>query len=613
MPNSIKTIIHASNLVYHKIADMSKQTTFNIPASLFDALASFVSPSECAEVIGRLRDPDTLMTGPRLGAMKATRLSFANLLARQMIECRWNIQREEFVCDADGDGHAVYRIDAGSFPLTYIARCYAWDGIEKAGRRSDGAKRDMFGAIFLGTPDRKRIDEEFATFDLRDAAVMRTRSDVTGWTPANRSVRYFDHVVDALVEGNQPDPAFLGSGTGYILRNGGYLGSGRQGSLSIEGLPEGHPFRHPFFADLFGLYMVRQVSIDLVNAVAMARNPEAAQLQPNIARYIGVGNSSGQGMCVALQRWPEWVSAWLTVRELTLAYAMSKKPSASQIVRLDALLERACDYYGSIELQCEDYVVPTAEISRNMQTIRQWLKDDGKYLNWDRFVARIQDRFDTETAEQFNALLIELHPDFAYAVAGYLPLAMKQDRDVAPEVMVGELRRLLRENYSWALHYDLRLSSTRQYFWYHSIDNGEQRRGERILDPHETFESFIDHIGLIQHLNNILTTYSDDQPIAEILMDFPDLHYALARVQYLSNMPYAEIRDNLIEQKFIPAHLIRFFLSSLGMESTSPLSIRYVRGVFFQGMPLPEEIRRGATDDWKFPLQPRVTHKEAAA
>jgi len=49
------------------------------------------------------------------------------------------------------------------------------------------------------------------------------------------------------------------------------------------------------------------------------------------------------------------------------------------------------------------------------------------------------------------------------------------------------------------------------------------------------------------------------------------------------------------------------------MECTTPLSIRYVRGVFFQGMPLPDEIRKGAVDDWKFPTQPRILETEDVA
>ena len=74
----------------------------------------------------------------------------------------------------------------------------------------------------------------------------------------------------------------------------------------------------------------------------------------------------------------------------------------------------------------------------------------------------------------------------------------------------------------------------------------------------------------------------------------------------LADLPYAEIRDNLIHKDFIPAHLIRFFLASLGIECSTPLSIRYVRGVFFQGVPLPAELVSGTTRDWRYPVEPAV-------
>jgi hypothetical protein len=70
----------------------------------------------------------------------------------------------------------------------------------------------------------------------------------------------------------------------------------------------------------------------------------------------------------------------------------------------------------------------------------------------------------------------------------YLPVGAARERDVQPEISIGELKLLLHTNYRWALGYDMRQSKTRQHFWYHSVDNGEQRRGERIIDPHEEFE-----------------------------------------------------------------------------------------------------------------------------
>ncbi|MDR5798147.1 hypothetical protein QCE49_32635 [Caballeronia sp. LZ008] len=564
-----------------------------------------VSGVEAPERIASfMRPAQSIMNGPSMGAMKASRVSFAYALARRMIDERWQIVLESCEADTSGQGRLVYRIRARDVEFTYIARAYEWDGKEKVGRRSDGANRDMFGALFLGKPDAARIEKEFATFDLKNVEAMRTDAMVLGWTPANRSARIFDHVVEALAQGHQPEAGLIGSASAYLLRNGGFQASGRNGSVSYLGIPAGHPLCHPFFADLFGLYMVRQVSIDLVNAIARAHNPNAAQLSDDIARYLAVGNSSGQGMCVALQRWPHWVSTWLVVREAALAYAKSMHTDGSSTLRLRDLLSRLAAYCDTVRTQSEDYVVPNRVIAANLRTILGWLETRGFSL-WDD-LSRAASSFDAETQEYLNSALIDLYPDVADRFADYLPIGAARERDVVPEMTVAELQRLLRKNYAWALRYDMLLSKTRQHFWYHSTDNGEQRRGERILDPHEEFESFVDHIGLIQRLACVAMSYDDDTLVGELMFANPDLEMAVSRVQYLDGLPYAEIRDNLIHRDFIPAQLIRFFLASLGIECSTPLSIRYVRGVFFQGMPLPAEIAAGTNRDWRYPIEPAI-------
>ena len=584
-----------------------------VPDFLCAVVDRFMGPDGGARIAAWMRSPDLCMTPVAMSAMKSTRTSFARVLARHMIRDRWRIVGREFNCDAEGDGRAIYDISIGAHRLTYIARMFRWDGVEKVGRRSDGAYRDMCGAIFVGTPDERRIAEEFAVLETRDADTARSRGDVTGWTPANRSVRFFDHVVEQLAAGQQPDPAVIGSGAGYLLRNGGYLGSGRYGTLSVEGYPAGHPLSHPFFGDLFGLLLVRQVSIDMVEAIAAARSPNAVRLTPEIARYIGVGNSSGQGMCVALQRWPHWVATWMVVRELSLAYA-KVQPVASQAPRMLALLDRAIDYYASVQVPNDELIVPHHVIVTNLTSIRDWVADVprvGPAMVWGTLAARATAAVDAETAEQFHALLIECYPEFADAAADYLPIGAARVRDVQPEMSVAVLRRLLHDGYGWALRMDLGNSEARRHFWYHSADNGEQRRGDRGVDPHEEFESFIDHVGMTQRLAALLTAYDDDAPVAEIIADQPDIAYAISRVQYLAGLPYSEIRGNLGSADFLPSQLIRFFLACLGMECGNPLSIRYVRGVFFQGMRLPHEIAAGTQDDWA-PEQPSVSQLGAA-
>lgn len=574
-----------------------------LPPFLRDLVIRFLGPDGPEQLAAWMRPEEVCMTPAALNAMKSTRVSFARVLARHMIRDRWRIQARSFTCDAEGAARGIYDITMGDFRMTYIARLFRWDGVEKVGRRSDGAYRDMLGAIFLGQPSDARIEAEFAMLETRDADNMRTNGDVVGWTPANRSVRFFDHVVDSLAAGRQPDPSVIGSGAGYLLRNGGYLGSGRYGTMSVEGYPKGHPLAHPFFADLFGLLLVRQVSIDLVNAIAAARSPGAVRLSDDLARYVGVGNSSGQGMCVALQRWPHWVAAWMVVREVSLGYARMHT-IGTQAGRMLELLDRAIDYYNAIEVPNEEFIVPHRVIVANLARIQGWVIAAPTDTPWGHLADRAAAELDAETAEQFNALLIEIHPDFADAAADYLPIGGFLPRDVRPEMPVGELRCLLRERYGWALRIKREHYDRRRHFWYHSADNGEQRRGDRGLDPHEEFESFIDHVGLFQRLAGLLTAYDDATPVAEVIAEQPDIAHAVARVQCLAGLPYAEIRGNLIDANFLPSQLIRFFLASLGIECGNPLSIRYVRGVFFQGMALPGEIADGTEDDWALPRQP---------
>jgi hypothetical protein len=576
-----------------------------LPPFLKDAATELAGAAAVERMVSYMRPSEQIMVGPVMGSMKASRVSFAYVLARHMIEERWRITLTSCECDANGQGHLEYRINANGVEFTYIARAYEWDGKEKVGRRSDGANRDMFGALFLGVPSAERVQQEFATFDLKNVEAMRTDSMVLGWTPANRSARIFDHVVEALAAGHQPEPGLIGSASAYLLRNGGFQGSGRNGSISYPGIPVGHPLRHPFFADLFGLYMVRQTSIDLVNAIAKARNPDAVRLSDEIAGYLAVGNSSGQGMCVALQRWPHWVSTWLTVREAALAYARSMQVDEATRAHLQNLLRRVVAYCDTAAVPTEAYVVPNKIIAANLREVSAWLEQPARFELWDDLVSAAAG-FDYETQEQLNSLLIELYPTVADRFSDYLMIGAARERDVQAEMTIENLKQLLRTHYGWALRYDMLLSETRQHFWYHSADNGEQRRGERIIDPHEEFESFVDHIGMVQRLCCVAATYEDQTLVGQLMFEHPDLEMAVSRVQYLAGLPYAEIRDNLIHKDFVPAQLIRFFLASLGIECSTPLSIRYVRGVFFQGVPLPEEIAAGTTRDWRYPANPET-------
>lgn len=573
------------------IADWNREMTSNqveppLPAFIEQRLQEFAGREGTVKARRWMRPADVLMRVENLRCFKASRVSFADMLLRRIVRERWQIRMISAECGDDGAARFVYRIDAEGHSFSYIARAYPWDGIEKVGRRSDGADRDMFGALFVNLASEQRIQREFETFDIKAEGQMRTDSDVVGWTPANRSSRHFDAAVEALSRGEQPAPEL---GIAYLMRNGGFQSSGRNGTVSYPGIREGHPLAQPFFADIFAIYLVRLVSIDLVNAVARRRNPDAAQLDISIARGLGIGNSSGQGMCVALQRWPHWVATWVTVREAALGYAKSLPVDAGSISVVRSSIESAIRIYAQTDPQTQDYVVANETIIENLTRISESLRE-GQIQCWGDVAAHVAEVMDGETREQFHSVLLDVVPDFCDAIAPYFQIGAARKRQLQPAMTVAELREILHRNYVWALTADRTLAETHQHFWYHSIDNGEQRRGERIVDPHERFESFIDHIGLIQRLAAVLVSRGDKERVGDVILDHPDLHYAISRVQYLDGLPYAEIRDPLAHREFVPADLIRFFLASLGVRGSTPLSIRYVRGTFFQDQPLPSEF-----------------------
>ncbi|MGF7160832.1 hypothetical protein FHS85_002463 [Rhodoligotrophos appendicifer] len=579
----------------------------HIPKHLIDCVSRHPGPS-LVDITANMRPESECMTPDSMGAQKSTRLSFVQLLARKMIEGRWRLEKDLVSFDESGRGRIIYQLDLAGYRMTYIARSSppisAEDAIanENLGRRV-GTNRHIWGTLFLGQVGAERIAEEFRSIETRDMESLRARSDIIGWTPGSRSARIFDEVVDALSSGHQPSLATVRK-SGYLIRNGGYIAAGRYGTLSYEGLPDDHPLKPPYIADLFGILMLREVGLDLVNGMAAARSAQAATLSDILASYFGVGNASGLGMCVTLQRWTHWVSTWMLVREFCLARArlmrISDDPSKQK--RFHELLNRAISYYETLTPDSEEFVVPHAQIASNLRRIKSSMESSSKPFEgtfWGDIADSAKASFDGETAELINALLIELFPEFADDVAEYIPEGMVFRRDYSPEFTVQQFRRDFLSHYKCELLQDLGNSDVRRHFWYHSEDNGEQRRGERVVDPHENYESFIDHLGAIQRLAATLTAYDDETPMAIVVADHPDLAFVVSRVETMAHESYREIQGSLLHKDFTPAKLIRWYLTVIGLDSTYPLSSRWVPGVLFQGLPLWSEIAAGSNRDWR--------------
>ena len=67
------------------------------------------------------------------------------------------------------------------------------------------------------------------------------------------------------------------------------------------------------------VYLVRQFTFDQVNHVAKFKNPKTAvNLDPEICKKLGIGNSTGLGMAPFIVNHPTLLNNWIICRETAL-------------------------------------------------------------------------------------------------------------------------------------------------------------------------------------------------------------------------------------------------------------------------------------------------------
>ena len=240
-----------------------------------------------------LRPPSTVMRLERLGAFHQTRLSFMRVLLRRLKREAWRIDRPRWNISDDGVGVGVYR--ARGPERTYSLVCFAHD-LDPA-LRTDRVIAEAWDATFAlydGEPTEGQISRLQANVPLQEAG--RYQPTELTLSRANRSVRLFQHVVDALAAGHQPDREKLDQ-VGYLMRTTAVYGNGKFGIADrdrIAGRPE---LAGPFQAEMLTVWMIRAFTVDLAEHLAAARAPHSAvRLDRDIRRSLGVGNATGLGL-----------------------------------------------------------------------------------------------------------------------------------------------------------------------------------------------------------------------------------------------------------------------------------------------------------------------------
>ena len=260
-----------------------------------------------------LRDPNIIMKLSRLGSFHQSKISFLRSFLEEFKN--WEFNRDLFDLNENGYGEAVYSLKKNKRIYSLICFANALSDDE----RSDRVIATKWDAAFVlhdGIPTKKDISR--LKINVPKQEVGRVSYKELTLSRANKSLRVFNHVVESLTNGKQPNNKIL-SDVGYLYRTTAVYGSGKFGLADRFRLKNRNEINGPFRLEMMLVYLIRQFTFDQVNHIAKCKNPQKSiQLADKVSRSLGIGNSTGLGMAPFIVNHPTLLNNWILAREKSL-------------------------------------------------------------------------------------------------------------------------------------------------------------------------------------------------------------------------------------------------------------------------------------------------------
>ena len=547
----------------------------------------------------RFRSPDVIMNSERLGAMHQTRISFVRTLLRKIDQENWRLTKQLWDLDQNGYGQVIYRLQTPEhvYHLVVFSNQIADD---ERNDRVIAQKWDVTFALVSGEVSDALLATLKANVPLQEAG--RCPNAVMVLARANKSVRVFDHIVNALAQGQQPDLDVLAQ-VGYILRTTAVYGNGKFGIYDFKPLDYSQDFNQSFRAQMCAVYLIREFSLDWVDYLAKQKgDSKAVSLHPEIKRYLGIGNATGLGMAPYLINHPCVVDQWLTTREGALQAVLVCAIEPKKVQQFSMLISRAIQHFSEVVTINEPQIVLNRTVVNELSSLKNNATTDFQACTtWADFLQR-HDHLSFESQEVIISCMMELYPE---RVDGFAGQANADETMSLPSgKVVQDLIEVLEARYQWAIKIDFNATDNVYWFWYRSEDKEEPRMGIRGQEHGDDKEFLLDIGRQANTLYLALQQADPQQLISEFMLTRPKYRAIARRVWTMGHKKLGDIQINVLQKTALPMHLLRSKLSMFGATKFDPRSDRWVRVTLFQGAPLFNEVH---SDEWLFPLLPNLS------
>ena len=538
----------------------------------------------------KLRDPNIIMKLSRLGSFHQSKLSFLRSFLDEFKD--WEYKKDLFDLDEKGHGTAIYSFKKKD--RVYSLVCFANKiNDEERSDRVIATKWDAAFTLHDGVPGKQDIErlrnevprQEVGRLSYKELTLSR----------ANKSVRVFNHVVQSMSEGNQPDLQLLEK-VGYLYRTTAVYGSGKFGLADRFRIKNREEINGPFRLEMMLVYLVRQFTFDQVNHVARFRNPKVAvNLDPKICKKLGIGNSTGLGMAPFIVNHPTLLNNWIICRETALKKIREiKKVNPDEVELFKKSVKNSIKNITSWNTKNE---YQQKKITSLLENVKKFLKFIEKKFSFgtDYPFNEIYLWLENETCEECIEYIVSIMMEpFDHIVKPLISqMSSEEDRyfNIPTNRTVEDLRNIIEKRYPDILRINFEKKENKKNFWFISKNKEEPRYADRFEENGSELEQPLAIARDVKKLHEQLLIYKNSLTIDKFLTENSDLRHVVRRAFIIEKFPYSEIQDNTIGEKVIPIDMLRLKLSFFGALKFDPRSDKWLRICMFQGAPLPQELK----------------------
>ena len=545
-----------------------------------------------------LRHPENVMKLSRLGSFHQSKLSFLRSFIREF-KC-WEFKRDIFELDKNGYGVAVYSVRKNK--RTYSLICFSQH--INANERSDRVIATKWDAAFVlhdGVPNKNDIERLKQNVPRQE--IGRMSSKELALSRANKSVRIFDHVVNALSVGNQPDINFLNK-VGYLYRTTAVYGSGKFGLADRFRIKDRKEICGPFRLEMMLVYLVRQFTFDQINHISKMKNPEqSVKLDKKIARNLGIGNSTGLGMAPFIVNHPTLLHQWIYNREKALKeIRLIKQVSKKEINHFKSCLEKS-------KKNIDTWYTDSDYQNKKIESLKNDLKKFEKYFStidylskknfWNEIYLWIDEHLEEECSEYLISMMMEPYDSIIEPLVKNMSSDEEKYFNIPASRKILDLKEIIVSKYKTILNINFKEKRSNTFFWFISKNKEEPRIANRFEEYGSDLEQPLAIARDINQLYQKIMEENLSRTVADFLSDNDELRHIVRRIFISEKFQYSEIQDNTISESLVPIDMLRLKLSFFGAQKFDPKSDKWLRICMYQGAPLVDEIKN-SDDTWIF-------------